>query len=379
MATLTGRPVDRTAVSFYEIGGWKPNPDDPDPYNIYNGSGWRSLVELAEQETDLIRMVGPARRAGAGSRRHEFFRSETREEGPSRLTRCSVTIGSATLTSLDRRDRDVATTWHLEHLLKSEEDAEAFLRLPDEAFEVELGLDPMFAAEAEVGDRGIVMVDFADPLCRVAALFSMEDYTVVALTMPALFHRLLEQAARLAGREAQTLARAFPGRLWRIVGSEYASEPYLPPALYREYWARYTAPVMTDIRRHGGFPRVHSHGRLRNILPIILEAGAAAIDPVEPPPQGDVELADVRREFGRDLVIFGNIEAADIENLAPGLFERKVAQALREGTEGEGRGFVLMPSACPYGRTITADTMRNYETMVRLAQGWNQGGAGRNA
>ena len=32
-------------------------------------------------------------------------------------------------------------------------------------------------------------------------------------------------------------------------------------------------------------------------------------------------------------------------------------------------GFVLMPSACPCGRTIAPGTMANYETMVRLAAG----------
>ena len=47
-----------------------------------------------------------------------------------------------------------------------------------------------------------------------------------------------------------------------------------------------------------------------------------------------------------------------------------IARALREGTAGEGRGFVLMPSACPYGREIPESVLRNYETMVRLAQEW---------
>ena len=52
-------------------------------------------------------------------------------------------------------------------------------------------------------------------------------------------------------------------------------------------------------------------------------------------------------------------------------FEKVVAKSLREGTAGPGRGFVLMPSACPCGRKITAKTMANYETMVRLATGFS--------
>jgi hypothetical protein len=49
-------------------------------------------------------------------------------------------------------------------------------------------------------------------------------------------------------------------------------------------------------------------------------------------------------------------------------FEARVRRALDEGTAGEGRGFVLMPSACPYGREIPKRVLANYETMVRLAK-----------
>ena len=93
-------------------------------------------------------------------------------------------------------------------------------------------------------------------------------------------------------------------------------------------------------------------------------------DPIEPPPHGNITLAEVRRDYGRDLVLFGNLEVTDIENLRPDLFERVVAQTLREGTAGKGRGFVLLPTAAPYGRTITPTTLANYETMVRMV---NQG------
>jgi hypothetical protein len=41
-----------------------------------------------------------------------------------------------------------------------------------------------------------------------------------------------------------------------------------------------------------------------------------------------------------------------------------VRRAIVEGTRGAGRGLVLMTSASPYGREISAQTMRNYEIMV---------------
>jgi hypothetical protein len=108
---------------------------------------------------------------------------------------------------------------------------------------------------------------------------------------------------------------------------------------------------------------------LKGILPHIVEMGALGLDPCEPPPQGDMTLAEIRQAAGKDMVLFGNIESSDIEGLSPPEFEAKVVQALSEGTAG-GRGFVLMPSSCPYGRTISDSVLANYRTMVRLATGW---------
>jgi hypothetical protein len=99
--------------------------------------------------------------------------------------------------------------------------------------------------------------------------------------------------------------------------------------------------------------------------------GVTAIDPIEPPPQGDIELEYVRREYGKELVLFGNIEVADIENCEPGDFEKIVEKSLIDGTSWEGKGFVLMPSSAPYGRMIKPIVMANYETMVRLAIGFS--------
>jgi len=141
----------------------------------------------------------------------------------------------------------------------------------------------------------------------------------------------------------------------------------LPPHLFREYVCRYVAPMIASIQRYGGYARIHSHGRLTAILDDIAAMGADGLDPIEPPPQGDVELRDVRARYGQSMVLFGNLEVSDIELLPPALFAEKVRRALAEGTAGEGRGFVLMPSACPYGRELSARALRNYELIAEIA------------
>ncbi len=375
-ATMQGHPVDRPAVNFYEIGGFSVDRHDQDIYNVYNSPDWKPLLELAEAKTDIIRMVSAVRArsfdpgvAGAASERSDIFKTTSTDDGHRREKRLTVTTGGRVMTQLTVQARELNTVWTTEHLLKSVEDVEAYLTIPDEAFTEVLDIARLESEESDLGDRGLVMVDTEDPLCAAAALFSMEDYTVLAFTERKLFLRLLDKMAGIILPRTEKVSRRFPGRLWRIYGPEYASEPYLPPELFSEYVVRYVSPMARAIQAHGGTVRIHSHGRLRGILSLIDEMGVDAIDPIEPPPQGDVELREVRERYGSQWVLFGNLESTDLENLPAPLFAEKVKRALDQGTSGSGRGFVLMPSASPYGRQISPLCLRNYETMVELAVG----------
>jgi len=368
MATLQGEPVDRPAVSFYEINGLDERPDDPDPFNIYSHPSWAPLIELAREKSDRIVMRSVPLRAAADPLA-ECTTVETWTEGASRYTRRTIRYGRRVFTATDRRDRDVNTTWRVEHFLKGPDDLRAWLELPGPVYAGEPDVTGVLAAEAALGDSGIVMIDTADPLCLAADLFPMAEYTVVAATEPALFHRLLERFAAVLWPKTEAVAAAVPGRLWRIYGPEYASVPYLHPRFFKEYVVRYDTPMVRAIQHTGGYARIHCHGRLRAILDDIAATGCDGLDPIEPPPQGDVELREVREKYGRQMVLFGNLEASDIENLPTPEFEVKIRRALAEGTAGPGRGFVLMASSCPYGRILSPLALANYRKMVEVVEG----------
>ena len=372
MATLHGKVVDRPPVNFYEIGGFLVNPDDPDEYNIYNSLSWQPLLNLAENHTDIIRMVSPVRvrshlswhGSANADIRNKYVEEKVWEENNSRYKRLIYKIGNKELTSLSRRDKEVDTEWVIEPLLKSVCDVYLFLELPDEIFEEIIDISHLEAQENKLGDSGIVMVDTEDPVCAVASLFNLETFTVFAFTEQELCHKLLEKHARYILRRTEKVAREFPGRLWRIYGPEYVTEPFLPASFFNEYVVKYTGPMVKQIKYYGGFVRIHAHGRVKNVLDYIMNIGTDAIDPIEPPPRGDVRLKYVREKYGKQLVLFGNIEIVDIENMPAEMFRKVVKQSIYDGTSGEGRGFVLMPSAAPYGRNISERTIRNYQIMV---------------
>lgn len=368
MSSLRGEPVDRPPVCFYEINGFAEDPDDPDAFNVCNDPSWRPLLQLAREQSDAIVNLG----TGAVSVSPDPLEALTQEtqwydENGSLFTRTAIRAQDRTLTRLTRRDPDVNTVWTIEHLLKDEDDLRAWLALPER--EPRYAMDPseILAMEERIGDAGIVMLNIGDPVCQVASLFDLGTWTILAMTSPASIRQALDRCHRHTLAILRQSARELPGRLWRIYGPEYAAEPYLPPRLFHEYVTGYVTEMVTAIQDYGGFARVHSHGRLKNILGEIAATGCTGLDPIEPPGQGDVELRDVRERHGDQMTLFGNLEIADIENMPTERFERKIATALEQGPGG--RGFVLMPSACPYGRTITPLCMRNYERMIAMARG----------
>lgn len=372
LATLRGDPVDRPAFNFYEVNGCE-DTDSKDPFNIYADPSWRPLIELARDATDRLVMRDlPITRAAEPPSgwtpmpELEGDIQRSQDENGSLCSTLTLQAGGRRLRQQTRRDRDVNTVWTTEHLLKGVDDFEAWLGLPEPPPRTLVQTGHILELEARLGDSGLVMLDVPDPLCGVAPLFDMAEYTVTAMTEPKLFRRALERVARRLYPEVEAVARALPGRLWRIYGPEYASPPFLPPALFREYVTEYVRPMVDMIHRTGGVVRIHSHGRLKDILDDICATGCDALDPIEPPPQGDVELSYVRGRYGRQLVLFGNLEITDIENLPTPVLVEKTKRALEEGSSGQGRGFVLMPSAAPYGRKLSALTLNNYEAIAEL-------------
>ena len=362
--TMEGKAVDRPAVSFYEISGME-NRSAEDPFNIYSDPSWQPLLQLALEKTDIILM----RSVGIKDMIKGEIDDMTSEkiwfnDAGSRFVKTNIETPTKTLTQTTRRDLDTDTVWTIEHMLKDVDDFKAWLDIPEEDTNLTPDVQPIIDVEEQLGDSGIVMLDTPDPLCKIAPLFSMDEYTIIGLTEQQLMHRALEKVSREIYAHIENVCKALPGHLWRIYGPEYASPPYLPPYLFREYVTEYVKPMVDIIHKYNGYARVHSHGNLYDILDYIAETGCDGLDPVEPPPQGDVELSYVREKYGEQMVLFGNLEISDIENMKTAEFAEKIDKAIEEGTKGNGRGFVLMPSACPYGRRLADLTKKNYEKII---------------
>lgn len=367
MATLEGKPVDRPPVSFYEINGHDESRSGASRFNIFSDPSWHPVLDLARDRSDRILMRGVLFKDVLPDPISHLATSRSWEDGGRLYTEQTIRAPGRTLTSHSMRDPDMNTVWTTEHLIKGVDDLRAYLGIATSSPPREPDVAGILALEEELGDTGIVMVDTPDPLCLAAGLFHMEDLVVLSLTERRWFSQLVERFAEDLLPRTAAIARALPGRLWRIYGPEYAAAPYMRPELFHDYVTTYVRPMVRSIQRYGGFARVHCHGRIRGILGEIEAINPDGLDPIEPPPQGDIQLREVRERIGATTVLFGNIEESDIETLPTHEFGEKVKRAIDEGVGG--RGFVLMPSSCPASRTISPLVVANYEKMVEIVEG----------
>ena len=97
------------------------------------------------------------------------------------------------------------------------------------------------------------------------------------------------------GRNTNNFRTDYKIFIFRICGPEYATPPFLSPELFRRFVTPYLTEIIAEIRGAGAFARVHCHGRIARVLDQMVEAGAQGLDPIEPPPDGDITLGEVDR------------------------------------------------------------------------------------
>ena len=75
-----------------------------------------------------------------------------------------------------------------------------------------------------------------------------------------------------------------------------------------------TLKVITRMYKEAGVPTMfHSCGISRALLPILAEqTDLDGIQPLEPPPTGDIDLAETKREFGDRLALMGNLNTPEL-------------------------------------------------------------------
>jgi hypothetical protein len=361
LAVINGQIPDRVPISTYELVG-------------YNSRAWENhepsyarLMDVIRAETDCICMWNPASNAVfLASAYPVSLDVETVREGHTTVTRRVIHTPQGDLTSTTKVLDGLHTMWlwHVERPCKNTADVSKALSVPY----VPLAYDPSDYAriKREVGDRGIIMASLSDPLLMAADLMEFGAYTVWAMTETPHFARTVEAMHERCMENLRRMLDANVADLYRICGPEYATPPYLPPALFQRFVVPYVTAMVDLVHSRGASVRFHCHGKIRQVLDMIVATGADGLDPCEGPPDGDIPLAALKARLkDTGVSIFGNLQLKLLEHGTAEEVEAAVKACMRAAKAGSG--YVIMPTAAPINIPLEKRAEENYLRFIDTA------------
>jgi hypothetical protein len=349
---------DRVPISTYELVGY-------DSHLLENNDpSYARLMQFTREKTDCLAMWNPASNERFLGTAYPVPMDVRRwREGDRTVTHTTLHTPLGDLTQTTIREDNLNTTWQTEHWCKTSEDVDRALSIPYEP----LTYDTSDYARicGEVADHGILMPSLGDPLCMAAELMAFGDFTIWAAKETDHFARTVQQLHERCMENLRRMLSVDVAELYRICGPEYATPPFLPPALFERFVTPYVTDMVDLIHSRGGRARLHCHGKIARVLGMIAATGADAIDPCEPPPDGDLTLAEVKRRLRGRMCVFGNLELKLLEHGS----EEEVTAYVKSCMEAakDGGGYVIMPTAAPINSPLAPKTERNYMRFIEAA------------
>lgn len=349
---------DRVPISTYELSGFNSKSfENIDP-------SYKNLMDAVRHYTDCISMWGPGSSETflASSAPVEM---DTKETSTDQWTekRFILHTPKGDLTRTIRMQEDVHTVWKVERWCKSIADVEKALSVPYEPVSYDFSDLPRI--QGEVNDNGIIMGSIPDPLCIAAELMEFGDFTVWAFTETDHFINTLNIIHERLMNNFQNMLAQQTVELYRIYGPEYATPPYFPPEYFNRFVTPYVKDITALIHEHDSLVRIHSHGKVGNVLDCILETGADVLEPCEAPPDGDIELHQVKEKIGRHMILMGNLQLKLLENESTSAVRETVKECMDSAKEG-GR-YIIMPTSAPINSPLSKKTEENYIAFFEAA------------
>jgi len=165
---------------------------------------------------------------------------------------------------------------------------------------------------------------------------SMDLFALMLYDAPDEVRALIEFYNAGAVAHCQAFAEANLSPFF-FIGDDIAYKQKLmfSPAMLQELFFPYLKR-MCDVLNGAGMKVVfHSDGDITSILPDLIEAGVAGINPVET--MAGMDVGFVKREYGRDLILVGGVDCSQVIPLGtPERIRREVRQVLSDGGRGGG-------------------------------------------
>ncbi len=229
---------------------------------------------------------------------------------------------------------------------------------PDHRFDV---IDAIIKEE---GERFSIHGEITSPFDYFLNLFGFSEGFIGLLENPDRARAILERLT--AALEKLTMEMAERGVDAIKVSSPYAGAGFISPQFYRQFVLPFERRLARAARARGVPAYIHTCGAIHDRLEMMVEAGFAGLECLDPPPLGNVELADAKRRLAGKAFIKGNIDPVNV--LLAGTVDSARQDALGRLETGKPGGGYILSTAC----SIAPRTRK--ENVEILAQAAEDGG-----
>ncbi len=139
--------------------------------------------------------------------------------------------------------------------------------------------------------------------------------------------------------------------------------PFLSPNQFAEFITPYLKEVISGYRSMGVYTLKHTDGNIMPILDQIMECKPHALHSLDP--QGNVDIAEVKRLYGKDVCLIGNVNCGLLQTGTLEEMEESVLYSLKHGMPGGG--YIFSTSNCVYPGLA----LERYEHMLEI---WKEHG-----
>ncbi|MCF7854981.1 MAG: hypothetical protein K9N51_09300 [Candidatus Pacebacteria bacterium] len=231
---------------------------------------------------------------------------------------------------------------------------------------------------ADVGTRGVPMTGLFHPLGTLVRNSNMNEVYAWLMTEEKLVLEFLQCCTEQicdSLRALQGKALADPP-----VFKTWALEMLIPPWLGKEQFNKFVFPfdkrINETIHAIGGRHNAHSHGNTGDFLELFADMGIDAVEPLEPPPYGDNNLARAKQQVGKRMLLCGNIvsQAFYMDSFKIGDVRELVKRAIAEGAPGGG--FTLRTTGGAVGGGKSRDQrIKSIQCGLAMIEAWRELGS----
>jgi uroporphyrinogen decarboxylase len=134
--------------------------------------------------------------------------------------------------------------------------------------------------------------------------------------------------------------------------------PFLSPDMFAEHITPFLSDIIRGYRDLGFYAIKHTDGDIRPILDQLVEANPHALHSLDP--QGGVDIAEVKRQYGDRVCLIGNVNCGLLQSGTEEQVAESARYCIRHGMPGGG--YIFSTSNCAY----TGLPLDRYELMWRI-------------